>query len=239
MTILSAAITTVQLGENLSTQGLMSETGAYGIAVPQFCQLVSFPIKHSSATFKTLLTKGKDAPKEVEFPKWKTPLNSQPVNVLTLKQIEKLLLRLSVRGHEPAIDLSESLLGLSLHQMFSDAFKVDFTPSDRQAYLTANWVPSRDYSMSMHPWFQQHCVANHYPAAKVHDFMTMLVFGQTAEMARQKPLVIEGMDASIGLNHQESKEGQEIIAKVKRKFCLLHNGTWQEKVTRAVKAVMV
>lgn len=101
-----------------------------------------------------------------------------------------------------------------------------------------DWVEGRAYSISMHPWFQQHCVANHYPAAKVHDIMTKAIFGQTAEEARLKPLVLDNLDSSIGLNHQEDPERQEILAKVKRKFCLLQNGTWQEKVNRAVKAVM-
>jgi hypothetical protein len=64
--------------------------------------------------------------------------------------------------------------------------------------------------------------------------MTVAIFNQTAEQARQKPLVVEGLDASIGLNHQEDPEGQELLARVKRKFCLLKTGTWQEKVNRAV-----
>jgi hypothetical protein len=110
-----------------------------------------------------------------------------------------------------------------------DALNVSFDGNMKE------WEGSRDYSASMHPWFQEHCIFHHYPAAKVHDMITMFVFGQTAEMARQKQIVIEGMDESIGLNHQESKEGQEVIARVKRKFCLLKKGTWREKVERACK----
>jgi hypothetical protein len=97
------------------------------------------------------------------------------------------------------------------------------------------WIEKRAYSMSMHPWFQQHCIANHYPAWDVHNAMTVAIFNQTAEQARQKPLVVEGLDARIGLNHQEDPEGQELLARVKRKFCLLKAGTWQEKVSKAVK----
>jgi hypothetical protein len=238
MNIVSATIATVKLGKDIQTEGLKSETDKYGMAVPQFCELISFPNKNASREFKALLAKDKTAPQNFNFLQWKTPLNSQPVNVLELPQVEKLLFRLSIKGHQPAIDLSEALIGLSLQQLFDDAFEVKTTPATRQSFLDEHWSPSRDYSMSMHPWFQQHCIERRYPAAKVHDFMTTLIFGQTAEQARQKPLVIDGMDASIGLNHQESPEGQEIIAKVKRKFCLLKTGTWEEKVARAVKAVM-
>ena len=233
MNIVSAFVSRVSFPLPCQTiEGLMTEDEYFYVGVPQVCTLFSIPTKHASRDFKTLL--GKDC----AIPKLKTPLHSNPVNAIPLEDFGLLVFELALKGNKTAIQASRGLVGLSLHQMFSDAFDKEFTPQQRQSYIEKHWLPSRETSASMQPWFQQYCIANRYPAWKVHNYMTMLIFGQTAEMARQKPIVIDGMDESIGLNHQESPEGQEILARVKRKFCLLHNGSWEEKVSRAVKAVM-
>lgn len=232
MDIVSAFVARVSFPLPCKTiEGLMTEDESFYVGVPQICTLFSIPTKHASRDFKVLL--GKDC----LIPKLKTPLHSNPVNAIPLEDFGLLVLELALKGNKTAIQASRGLVGLSLHQMFSDAFNKEFTPQQRQNYIKKHWLPSRENSASMHPWFQQNCIANGYPAWDVHDAITLAIFGQTAEQARQKPLVIDGLDATIGLNHQESPEGQQLLAKVKRKFCLLKNGTWQEKVVRAVDAV--
>ena len=137
MTI-KAEITTVSLGA-ISFQGLMNEDGEFGIAVPQIAEEFQFPNKHASRQLKTLL--GKD----FQFSKWKTPLNPKPVNVLDLVGFEKLIFEMALKGNPTAITVSRALIGLSLHQLFSDAFGLKFEKEDRQKWLTTRLATKHDF----------------------------------------------------------------------------------------------
>jgi len=87
------------------------------------------PQKNSSRDFKVLL--GKDS----SHLKAKTKLNSQPVAVLTLAEYEVLIAKLDRQGNKLAQDFRDSLVGLSLTQLFSDAFNIEFEKEHRQQYL--------------------------------------------------------------------------------------------------------
>jgi hypothetical protein len=97
------------------------------------------------------------------------------------------------------------------------------------------WHDKRDDAKIAHPWFQEACKRHKYPADQVHDLMTLGLFGDTAEMARKKPLVDDSLDPEIGLNHQEDAAKMALLARAKRLFAGYRKGTWQEKVRRAVK----
>jgi len=95
-----------------------------------------FPIKHASRDLKAILGEG------FQFPKWKSDLNPKAVNVLTLEQFNQLAFELALKGNVQAIEFMRDLSGLSLHQLFSDAFGQKFEAEDRQSWqerVSAIW----------------------------------------------------------------------------------------------------
>lgn len=107
----------------------------------------------------------------------------------------------------------------------------EFTFNYNKAYT---WLEARQISRNTHREFQKECLRRHYPAALVHDTITLAIFGDTAEAARLKQLVYDDLDPSIGLNHQEDIDKLIVLARVKVKFSNLVKGDWQDKVNRAV-----
>ena len=102
------------------------------------------------------------------------------------------------------------------------------------ADIFEEWFTVRDNARQVHKFFQSECKRHHYPAHKVHDLLTLGIFGNTAEAARMKDLVSDDLDPTVGLNHQEDIFGMRILALAKDKFAGYRKGTWQEKVKRAV-----
>ena len=105
MTI-KAEITEVQIGV-LKIQGLMSEDGDFGVAVPQVTERFQINKNQASRDLKALLGKG------FQFDKWKTPLNPKAVNVIPLDSFQTLVRELDKRGNKAASDFVDSLFGLS------------------------------------------------------------------------------------------------------------------------------
>jgi hypothetical protein len=126
--ILRAEVTEVSIG-SLTIEGLMDEKGVFYVAVPQVADRFQFPIKHASRDLKALLPNG------FEFPKLKTKLNPKAVNAIPLKDFEQLAAKLAFSGNELAKQFVLDLFGLSLHQLFSDSFGLQFEAKDRQVWL--------------------------------------------------------------------------------------------------------
>lgn len=129
-----AELATVCIG-SLKLEGLMIENGTFGIAVPQICSLFQFDKNQASRAIKSIMGAS------FQFDKWNTTLNPKAVNVLLLSNFELVLFELAIKQNPIAIDLSRTLMGLSLQQLFSDAFHVKFETEERQA-----WIFNRDRS---------------------------------------------------------------------------------------------
>jgi len=127
--IVKADIAFVNLGASL-IEGLMSEDNQFGVAVPQICSLFQFLNKNAQRDIKTILGES------FQFLKWRTTLNPKAVNVLLLPDVERLMFELALRQNEEAINLSRTLIGLSLHQLFSDAFNIEFEKEQRNEWLS-------------------------------------------------------------------------------------------------------
>lgn len=160
MTTYRAPVTPVQIG-NLSIPGLLLEDGSFAIAVPQIAEMTEFQFLKNNAQrdIKALLGKG------FQFLKSATELNPKPVNVLSLRQFETLLLELALKGNQTAATLVRQLVGLSLHQLFSDAFGIKFEAEDRQEYLVIRQTCRETHHPEVTSWWKQDGIYTGLPYA--------------------------------------------------------------------------
>jgi hypothetical protein len=119
----------------LTFEGLMSENGEFGIGVPQICTTFNIDQNQATRYIKSLLGK------ECNIDKWHTQFRRNYVNVLLITEFEKLLAKLDRAGNKVSQNFRDDLAGLSLVQIFSDAFHVKFEVEERQA-----WRFNRDRS---------------------------------------------------------------------------------------------
>ena len=138
MAIIKAEITQVKVGP-LSIEGLMSENGDFGVAVPQVASLDFVRHNQASRDLKALLGAG------FRFDKWKTPLNSKAVNVIPLDNFQDLIRALDKKGNPAASAFVDAMFGLSMHQLFCDAFGQKFEAEDRQRWLEARMATRHDF----------------------------------------------------------------------------------------------
>ena len=128
--MLSAKVAPVAIGFH-SIQGLMDEDGSFYVAIPQLADINLVPPNRSAKQLDSIASNGLAS----QVVKLKTPLNSKAVNAISIFVLEDILFNLSLRGNEKAIELSRSLIGLSLHKLFSSAFKQKCEDEDLQNYL--------------------------------------------------------------------------------------------------------
>lgn len=126
--VIKAEVKSAKIGP-LSIEGLMSENGDFAVAVPQASERFQIASNQASRSIKTLLGTG------FQFDKWKSPLHPKEVNVLSLSDFEKLMVELAFNGNEKAREMVRALTGLSLYQLFCDAFGKKFEAEDRQRWL--------------------------------------------------------------------------------------------------------
>lgn len=135
---LSAEITQVNFGA-FEIKGLMDENGDYYVAVTQVADLFQIDSNQASRKVKALLGKG------FQFATFKTKLHPKAVNAIPIKEFEKLLIELVLKGNSKAIELSRALIGLSLHQLFSDAFGIQFEIEERHRWLACRFNTKHDF----------------------------------------------------------------------------------------------
>jgi len=130
----SAHVTDVSIG-NLVVEGLMYEDGTFAIALPQISKLFPESIRPNQATRTVRRALGKCS-EEFSIDRATSRLHSKAVNTLTLDMFEILVFELAMAGDALAQDFLRILFGLTLTQLWSDAFKVKFEADDRQATIT-------------------------------------------------------------------------------------------------------
>lgn len=125
-----ALIATVRIG-SLEVEGLLLSTAEFGMSLQQLREL-AFPSVHpknASRELKAACGKG------FEFIKCPTELNNRPQSIILLDQVNYCLTELAFRGHNEARELVRILSGMSLHQLFCDAFNIQFGKEDRQRWI--------------------------------------------------------------------------------------------------------
>lgn len=148
MNTVKAKICKIQIG-HLEIEGLMLPDGTFAVAVVQISSLFSLTQNYASQELKRLLGN------EFRPHKIATELNNSPRNVLPLKDFEQVSVELSLSGNEPAIEFVRSLYGLSLHQLFCDAFGVRFETEERQAWLKARFQHKKQFHPRLTRWLKK------------------------------------------------------------------------------------
>jgi len=121
--------------------------------------------------------------------------------------------------YKPAVCLAAMQAGVRLY--FNRA--VGHAPSevvDKSQKVLGGRTETRELAITTEECFQLACMAYHYPVNHVHDLITKLLTGRTADDSRKLPL---------GASPQEL----EWIATAKANFTRYRKGTWQEKCIRA------
>lgn len=154
MSNLTAFVTQVPFG-TFSIEGLMDEKGNYFVAVTQ---LVSLNLlgdgdnqdrhRHASRSLKRLM--GED----FKSAQLKTEFNKNITNAVTLSDFEKVLAKLDRLGNKAAQELRDDMIGLSLHQLFCDAFGVKFEVEDRSKWLKYRQVHRKAFHPKYTSWLK-------------------------------------------------------------------------------------
>lgn len=126
---MQATVTQVPIG-NIEIEGLLLEDGTFAVGIPQLASLNLVPANRSIKELEVFSGMRFQSPI-----KTKTKLNPKAINAISIKDLEELIVRMSAKGNQVALNLNLALVGLSLTQLFSDAFGIKFETEDRQAWL--------------------------------------------------------------------------------------------------------
>jgi hypothetical protein len=146
---LTATVTDVLIGL-LVIEGLMDENSDFYVGVPQAADIFETSRNIAARDFKRLLGEAfKTSDLKTEFNKYKTL--GMPLSVFEL-----LLNSLDRKGNIKAQELRDSLAGLSLHQLFCDAFKIKFEAQERQEWLKTRMLTKETF------WFMGSAIESYY-----------------------------------------------------------------------------
>ena len=134
-----AIVAKVQFGTS-EIDGLLFEDGSYGVAIPQMADLNLIPPNRSQKQLESLLSMVFQAPQKA-----KTELHPKAVNTISLLDFEKALAKLDRAGNVKAQEFRDGLVGLSLHQLFCDAFGIKFEAEQRQEWLEERFKTKKDF----------------------------------------------------------------------------------------------
>lgn len=188
--IIKAEIAQVKIGPT-AIEGLMSENGDFGVAVPQAADLNLVRRNQASRDLKALLGAG------FQFDKWKTPLNPKVVNVIPLPMFQDMIRILDKKGNPSASEFVDAMFGLSIHQLFCDAFGQKFEAEDRQRWLEARMSTRHDFR----PLTDQ---------LKKHGFSTAQDYARFVWAFQTKLGIESGTRDAIDVKKQVALQGAQI-----------------------------
>jgi hypothetical protein len=138
MKILTATVTDVPIG-HLMLPGLMAEDDEFYVGIPQIVDLDLIPPNRSSKQLQAL------SGIEFQTHKLKTELHPKAINAIALLDFGRIVVAFAKTGNIAAQSLRDDLVGLSLQQLFSDAFKVKFEEEERQQFLKWRQITRLDF----------------------------------------------------------------------------------------------
>jgi len=191
MTNLTATVAKVKLG-NFEIDGLLFDDGSFGVSIPQANELISFSASNNTASrdLKRILGDSFSPSKA------KIDTSRQLINTLSLLQLESLIVELSAKGNIKALEINRSLVGLSLVQLFSDAFGVKFEKEERKAWLESRVKTKNSFwflTDDIKDYLENHESSNHQ-FHYINAFKTMSVglFGKTPSTIKSELNLTKG-----------------------------------------------
>ena len=176
-----AVVTTVKVS-HIEFEGLMLPNGGYAIAVSQLYALGLIRQNKASKVLKALLGNS------FQFKKTISELNPRAVNIISLLDFEKLLIKLDRKGHKPAQDLRDELIGLSFKQVLSEAFRQKFEKDENQQWLKERQdgkYMRRTFTDSIKDYIENNPQLSNNDKTWIYsnasDTLNKLMFGRTAK----------------------------------------------------------
>ena len=180
-----AVVTTVKVS-HIEFEGLMLPNGGYAIAVSQLYALGLIRQDKASKVLKALLGNS------FQFKKTISELNPRAVNIISLLDFEKLLIKLDRKGHKPAQDLRDELIGLSFKQLLSEAFRQKFEKDENQQWLKERQdgkYMRRTFTDSIKDYIENNPQLSNNDKTWIYsnasDTLNKLMFGRTAKQLCQ------------------------------------------------------
>ena len=232
---MKASIATVKFGP-LEFEGLMLEDGTFAVAIPQLAALNLVPPNRSLKQLETLLSMVFQSHQKV-----KTELNPNAVNCISLSDFELVLRTLNRRGLEAAVVIVDGLLGMSLAQLFSDAFGVKFDAEERHAKLLAR-IKTKVVRRTTTDSIKNYCILHNMSAnyrkfvySNVSDTLNVALFGKTAKKLREE----RGVETNELLRDSHSVEDLKMISDIENLVVRLIDFKGYEPLTAMKKAIEV
>ena len=163
-----AEIATVRIGR-IEFEGLMLANGTFGMGIPQIASLIKASSNTASRDFKRLLGD------EFKTSKVKTVYNKNYTNFVTLYVFELILAKLDRNGNTEAQNLRDSLVGLSLHQLFSDAFYIKFEKEERQQWIEDR-QSGKEYRRTLTDSIRDYLLAHPTADKNLYAIVTDLIY---------------------------------------------------------------
>lgn len=143
-----AKIAKVKIG-NIEIEGMMLPNGCFGISVPQIAELFGANKNYASQELKRLCGKG-FRPHKIA-----TELGNQKINWISLEDFEFVMMKLDRSGNQKAQQFRDELIGLSLQQLWSDAFNIKFEKEERQLWLKERQIHRPSYHPKVTSWLKK------------------------------------------------------------------------------------
>ncbi len=178
-------VTKVQLG-CIVLDGLMDSKGKYYLSVPQIMSHLTTDTKQPTRAIKALPVKG------LTIDKANIVGTRETVNVINAEMLEFILFEFAMKGDKAAKDIVRSLVGLSIHQIFSDAFGVKFEREERQKWLAqrqSGKATRRTFINAIRDYVKRH--PEHPPMdskfiyANASDYVNLRVMGRRSKQLKE------------------------------------------------------
>ena len=210
--ILTATLTDVLIGL-LMVEGLMDENSNFYIGVPQAADLFETSRNTAARDFKRILG---EAFKTSDL---KTEFNKNKTLGMSLSVFELLLNNLDRKGNIKARQLRDSLAGLSLHQLFCDAFRIKFEADERQEWLKIRMLTKETFwfmGTAIEAYYLWHPRVEKYPNQNYSEAFDALNLGLFGKRSRDIKKILDIGKNTLNHDHfgQESLKKIEMIQRI-------------------------
>jgi len=115
LSTIKVEVATVDLG-SIQFDGYKSAEGQFYIGVEQATSILRYRTDNAAWSIKATLGA------VCNFAELSTETASQTVTAITIRDLERFIVRLATKGNATALELVSALVGLSLTELYSDAF---------------------------------------------------------------------------------------------------------------------